>query len=405
VGLRENQPAVHAFTGARVVVSPGRVLENATLVIRDGKIEAVGANVTPPADARVWPMNGKTLYPGFIDAYSDVGMPDSAGNDGNRGASYWNPQVRPFVDAASVFAGDDRRIPELRAQGFTVVMAVPQLGMFRGQTAAISLSSRPVADRVVRSGIAQSLSLGRDREIDTGYPTSSMGAIAFVRQTLHDADWHQRAHAAYERNPRDLRRPEANNALASLGLAVRGRQPVVIATRSEEEFLRALRFAEEFPLSLWIRGSGSEYRALIDALRTQRVPLILPLAYPDTPNIRRPEEALNVSLANLRHWHLAAENPGRLAAAGVEFALTSDGLTRRRDFVPNLRRAVQRGLAPDVALASLTVTPARYLGISRTHGTLEPGKVANLIVADGDLFVDGTVIQDVWVDGAVRDQS
>jgi imidazolonepropionase-like amidohydrolase len=399
VGLRDNQPAVHAFTGARVVMSPGRVLENATLVIRDGKIEAVGTNVMPPADARVWPMNGKSLYPGFIDAYSDVGMPDSAGSEANRGAAYWNPQVRPFVDAASVFAGNDRRIPEMRAQGFTVVMAVPQLGMFRGQTAAISLSGTPVPDRVVRSGIAQSLTLGRDREVDTGYPTSSMGAIAFIRQTLHDADWHQRAHAAHERDPRGLRRPEANNALSSLSGAVRGRQPIVVETQSEEEFLRALRFADEFPLTLWIRGSGFEYR-MIDALRTQRVPLILPLAYPDTPNIKRPEEALNVSLANLRHWHLAAENPGRLAAAGVEFALTSDGLARRRDFVPNLRRAVQRGLSPEVALASLTTTPARYLGISRTHGTLEPGKAANLIVADGDLFADGTVIQDVWVDGA-----
>ncbi|CAN5864373.1 hypothetical protein BH23GEM3_BH23GEM3_15190 [soil metagenome] len=397
-GLRDNTPAVHAFTGARIVVAPGRVLENATLVIREGKIEAVGTNVTAPADARVWSMGGRTLYPGFIDAYSDVGMPGEPDADEGRGAGYWNAQVRSSLDATAVFAGDDARTGELRAQGFTVAMAVPQLGMFRGQTAAMSLSSAPVADRVVRSGVAQALSLTRDREIDAVYPTSSMGAIAFIRQTLHDADWHQRAHAAYERNPRGAQRPEANAALAALGVAVRGRQPVVIETRSEEDFLRVMRFADEFPLSVWIRGSGSEYR-LLDAIRTHKVPLILPLAYPDTPNIKRPEEALNVSLANLRHWHLAPENPARLAAAGVEFALTSDGLARRRDFVPNLRRAVQRGLSPEVALAALTTTPARYLGISRTHGTLEPGKAANLVVADGDLFVDSATIHDVWVDG------
>ncbi|CAN5843252.1 hypothetical protein BH23GEM6_BH23GEM6_09870 [soil metagenome] len=397
-GLRENTPAVHAFTGARIVVAPGRVLENATLVIRDGKVEAVGANVTPPADARVWQMQGRTLYPGFIDAYSDVGMPEKTNDDAGRGAAYWNPQVQSSVDAATVFAGDDRRIPDLRGQGFAVAMAVPQLGMFRGQTAVISLSSAPVADRVVRTGVAHSLSFTRDREVDTGYPTSSMGAIAFIRQTLHDADWHHRRHAAYNRNPQNQGRPETNSALAALARAVSGQQPVVVETRSAEELLRAFRIAGEFPLSLWIRGSGSEYR-IVDELRNKRVPLILPLVYPDTPNIKRPEESLNVSLSNLRHWYLASENPSRLSAAGVEFALTSDGLTRRRDFVPNLRRAVQRGLAPDVALAALTTTPARYLGISRTHGTLEAGKAANLIVADGDLFSDGTTIHDVWVDG------
>jgi imidazolonepropionase-like amidohydrolase len=401
-GLRDNPPRVHALTNARIVAAPGRVLSNATLVIRDGVIEAVGANVRPPADARVWDLSGHTLYAGFIDAYSAVGMRTevpAADTAEARGAVYWNPQVRSFVDAVAEYAADDDEGPaSLRAQGFTVAHAVPQLGLFRGQTAVISLGSGTVADRVVRPGVAQSVTLARDNEFGFTYPTSAMGAIAFIRQTLHDADWHARARTAYERNPQGVRRPEANAALAALGRALRREQPLLIEARTEEEALRALRFRDEFPIQVWLRGSGSEYR-LLDEFRGLDVPLILPVNFPQAPAVATAEQALNASLGVLRHWHLAPENPARLAGMNVRFAFTADGLTDRTQFLPNVRRAVERGLAPDVALAALTTVPAGYLGISATHGTLEVGRVANIVVARGDLFSDGTRIDAVWVDG------
>jgi imidazolonepropionase-like amidohydrolase len=403
-GLRENVPAVHAFTGARIVVAPGRVLENGTLVIRDGVVEAVGANVTPPADARLWPMDGRTIYPGFIDAYTHVGMrselPESDDEDEpERGAVYWNPQMRAFADALAEFPGDEaEESAALRAQGFTVANVVPRIGIFRGQTAAVSLASGRVPERVIRPGIAQSLTLRRDPSLGFGYPTSSMGAVAFIRQALHDADWHTRAGTAYDRSPQGVQRPERNAALAALAAAARGDQPLLVEAQSEEEVLRALQLRDEFPVSLWVRGSGSEYR-LIEEMRALNAPLILPLAYPDTPNVQRPADALNVSLGDLRHWHLAPENPARVAAAGVEFALTASGIGRRQSFLGNLRTAVDRGLDPEVALAALTTVPARYLGISGTHGTLERGRAANLVIADGDLFRQDAAIQDVWVDG------
>jgi len=398
-GLRENPASVHALTNARIVVSPGRVVERGTVVIRDGLIEAVGANVRVPADARVWELGGRTLYPGFIDAYTDVGMPTEVEEaEAERGAVYWNPQVRSFVDAASVFGSGGAGVAELRAQGFTVGLAVPRLGMFRGQAAAVSLGEGPVSERVLRPGVAQAVSLARDGRVGTGYPTSAMGAIAFIRQTLYDADWHARARAAYERDPRGTRRPELNRALDALGPVVAGSQPLLFEVRSAEEFLRARRIAEEFGISPWIRASGSEY-LLLDAIGKPNVPLIVPVAFPAAPDVKRPEAALSVSLSRLRHWHLAPENPARLAAAGIEFALTADGLERRSDFLPNVRRAVARGLPADVALAALTTVPARYLGLERTHGTLEPGKVANIVVVEGDLFDDGAEIRDVWVDG------
>ncbi|HUE96155.1 MAG TPA: amidohydrolase family protein [Longimicrobiaceae bacterium] len=400
-GLRENNSTVHALVGGRVVIAPGRTLENATLVLRDGVIEAIGQDVQPPADARVWAMEGRTIYPGFIDPYSDAGMRaelgDSAGN-GARGAAYWNPQLRSWVDATAEMAREDDRVDGLRSQGYTVVNAVPQLGMFRGSTAILSLGEGDVARRVLRSGVAQSLVLTRDEEVGTGYPTSAMGAIAFIRQTLLDADWHERAHAAYTRAPEGLSRPEATPALAALTPAARGTQPLLVEVGSEDEFLRALALADEFPLSLWLRASGREY-LITDAVADAGVPLILPLGFPDAPDIEAPEDAIDLSLAELRHWHLAPENPSRLAAAGVDFSFTAHGLEDRDDFLPKLRAAVAAGLHPNDALAALTTRPAALLGIDRTHGTLERGKAANLVILDGDLFADDSEVQDVWVDG------
>lgn len=399
-GMRDNSPRVHALTGARIVVAPGNVIENGTLVIRDGVIEAVGARVAPPVDARIWDMSGRTLFAGFIDAYADVGMPAGApeGEDAERGPVAWNPQIRAHVDAAAELAPDDERIEALRAQGFTLAMAVPRTGMFRGRTAAVGLGNGPVRDRVVRSSIAQAVTLQRDNSFGFMYPTSAMGSVAFIRQTMHDADWHMRAWAAYNRNPAGLRRPEMNAALAALAPALRGEQPVLFEAGTDEDVLRILEIAREFPITTWIRASGYEYR-VIDALAGLRAPLIVPVAYPDVPNVDRPETALNISLADLRHWHRAPENPGRLAAAGIGFALTSDGLENRSRFLPNVRRAVERGLSADAALAALTTTPARYLGLERTHGTLEAGKVANIVVADGNPFTDSVAIRDVWIDG------
>jgi imidazolonepropionase-like amidohydrolase len=405
VGLRENAPTVHALTNARIVVAPGRELTNATLVIRNGVIEAVGANVRPPADARVWDMSGRTLYPGFIDAYADVGQRTQlteAERDNVRGAIYWNPQVRSWLDAIADFSADDAdRASTLRSQGFALAMAVPRIGMFRGHTAVVSLGEGTVADRVVRANVAQSVSLARDNQAGGGYPTSAMGSMTFIRQTLHDADWHARAHAAYQRNPQGAQRPETNAALQALVPALRGEQPLLIETRSEEEALRALGFARDFTgLRLWLRGSGGEYR-MLDQFRGSNVPLILPVNFPQAPDISRPENALNLSVAQLRHWQLAPENPARLAAAGVRFALTTDGLGNQRgQFLGNVRRAVERGLTPEQALAALTTTPAELLGVARTHGTLEVGKVANVVVADGDVFTSNTArVESVFVDG------
>ncbi|MHB1167780.1 MAG: amidohydrolase family protein [Longimicrobiales bacterium] len=399
VALRDNTPGVHAFTNTRIVVAPGRVLERATLVVRNGLVEAVGANVDVPADARVWDMSGRTLYPGFIDAHADLAL-GLAPEDDQRdpGPVHWNPQVRAYFSAAGDFRDSEDRRSALRAQGFTAVNAVPQLGIFRGRTAVISLGDGTASERVLRPNVAQALAFRGSSDLGGGYPNSPMGAIALIRQTLLDADWYTRAWTAHRSSPRDVPQPETNIALASLNDVVEGDEPLLVEAASELEILRARAIAEEFPVSLWLRGSGHEYR-ILDVLSGSRTPLVLPLDFPDAPDVASPEKALDAELDDLRHWYLAPENPARVAAAGLQFAFTADGISKADEFLNNLRTAVARGLAPDVALAALTVNPARMLGIDAQVGTLERGKLANIVVLDGNLFDDGATIRDVWVEG------
>jgi len=397
-GMRDNTPAVHAFTNATIVTSPGNTITNATLVVRNGVIEAVGRNARVPADARVWNMQGRTIYPGFIDAHAHVGQQEPR-VELDRGNASWNPQLRAHLQASSEFNADGDGSDVLRKAGFTTAATVPTLGVFRGQAAVFSLNNGAPADRLVRDNVAQSVSLTQSREFGFTYPTSPIGVMAMIRQTLYDARWHYDAHEAFRRSPAGLTRPEHNAVLASLEDAARGRQPLVFDTQSDEEVLRVLRIAEEFGIeNPWIKGSGHEYR-IADYLKTKRTSLILPIELPSKPDIETPEDALNASLAELRHWYLAPENPARLATEGITFSFTAAGLSNPAHILRNLRGMVHAGLDTRTALAALTTNPAELLGISRTHGTLETGKTANFVIADGDIFAAGTRILDVWTDG------
>jgi len=396
-GIKDNTPAVHAFTNATIVVSPGNVLQNATLVIRDGVIESAGVNTKPPDDARIWDMAGKTVYPGFIDPHSDVGHADPR-VEIEMGSQSWNPNLRAHLSAANEYNIEDDGADELRSQGFTTALSVPPLGIFRGSTSVVSLSDGPVSERLVKSDVAQAVNIDRSWDFGFTYPTSSIGVIALIRQTLYDAGWHKRAHEIYQANPAGLERPEMNQVLAALSGVIEGDQPIIFETDSDEEILRALRLRDEFDIPIWIRGNGHEYK-LLDVLSNENVPYILPLTYPDKPDVDSPEDALDEDFAELRHYYLAPENPSRLSASGVLYSITADGLESKKDFLSKLRLAVDAGLSPEDALAALTMNPAKLLGIDATHGSLEAGKAANFVVADGNLFTENAHINDVWVDG------
>ena len=398
-GIRDNGIGCHALVGARVVTAPGQVLDGATIVIRNGLIQQVGRNMEPPPGARVWDLAGHTIYPGFIDAHADLGM-DAVPEGGDVGPTHWNPQVRAWFSTTMNSQDDPDRRAALRSQGFGTALVVPKQGIFRGTASVVNLGDAGVRDRVLRPDLVQAVGFQRSFELGGAYPNSAMGTIALIKQTFMDADWYMRAWGAYEASGRAFLPPETSEALAALEDAVQGNQPIVFETGSEEEYLRAYKLAAEYGVDAWFRGSGEEYR-IIDVLRGRTDPLIIPLSFPDAPDVDDPESALNASLADLRDWYLAPTSPAQLAAAGIRFAITSDGLSSLNEFLPNLRIAVARGLSTDDALAALTTTPAAWLGLENTHGTIEEGKIANLVVSEGDLFTEEATVRDVWVHGQV----
>lgn len=421
-GLHNNTPAVFALTNATVVIKPGQTLVDATLLIRNGIIQDVGQNISIPADAWRIDMKGCYIYPGFIDLWIESGFPAGQASSPARGrpggaedmgtasprpgsqspslsgAVHWNPQIRSWYDAAAHFRYDEKTASLLRSQGILMGQNIPPLGIFRGHTALISLGDGAESELLIRNQVAQALSFNRSTELGTGYPTSLMGVIALMRQTWYDAQWYAQAQQSWQKNPRGISRPEQNLALEALQLASADRKPVIFETEDELAILRALAITQEFQLNTWIMGNGFEYRRL-EALRNLKTPLILPLDFPATPDIEQPEKAMNISLEELRHWDYAPENPALLHNAGIRFAISSRGMHNPGDFLKNIQRAVHRGLPAEVALQALTLTPAQWLGIEHMAGSLEPGKIANFIVTDGDLFASNSLINEVWIDG------
>lgn len=406
--LRDNTPTVHAFTNVRIVTAPGSVIASGTVVIRKGIVEAAGANVAVPADARIWDLPGRTIYPGFIDLASSYGMPQASpgGARGPLGSTpeptatgplSWNQKTLSHVSGAEQFRPDPKAAEKLRSQGFVAVLTRSTQGIFRGSSALVTVGDGAAREVVIRSSVSQHVTLSQTGSFLSGYPNSLMGTIAHVRQTFSDADWYRRAWEAYDKDP-SLPRPETNASLEALLGAVRGSQTVVIDASDELDFLRAARIQKEFGLKGWINGSGSEFRRL-DAVAATKLPVVVPLNFPEAPAVQSPEEALAVTLEDMRMWDVAPENPARLVKAGTVVALTSDQLKDAGSFLVQARKAVERGLTPDAALAALTSTPARLLGIERRLGLIAKGAAASFVVTDGDLFGEKTKVEEVWIDG------
>jgi N-acetylglucosamine-6-phosphate deacetylase len=391
VGLSENPPDTVLLENARVVIAPGLIVEPASISIRGTSIVAVGPEIAPLAGAKVIDCTGKTIYAGLIDAFGEIEVPEPPAD----GVGHWNGYILPRRSAATAVKSVADSAAS-RSQGVTMRLLAPKGGIVKG-TGCLVMFGGQSGVTIVDEDVAQHLQLTvpRDKRRDS-YPNSPMGAVALLRQTLADSDWYTRAWAAYNNKP-ELRRPVRNDDLARIAADRSGGQFIVDAP-NERMALRAERIANEFSLNIVLRGSGREYRdlqAIADSGRT----VLVPVDFPDAPDVASEASADDVSLVELLHWHFAPENPAQLAAAGVTFCLTSDGLDDPKAFLKNIRTAVDRGLSSDAALAALTTTPAQWLGIDHFAGRLRSGSLANLVITDGELFDKDTKVLETWVAG------
>ncbi|TMQ67861.1 MAG: amidohydrolase, partial [Candidatus Eisenbacteria bacterium] len=398
-----------AIVGARIVPAPGQVIERGTVVIRDGVIVAVGPHVAVPADARIWKADSLTVYPGLIDAF--VAPPPEAPRaqregtgrrqrqaaepEKPKGAGHALASVHPEFHMAEALPLDKDQVEALRAAGFAAVQAVPRDGILRGQSAVAGLEDGSPRAAVLEEDAMQVIALEPAPE---GYPGSLMGAIAVVRQAFLDARWYGEVQATYARSPQGKERPETNVSLEALQPTVKGTRPALFVADEMLEVLRSAAIAREAGVKAVVVGAGDEYKR-VSEIAAAGMALVVPVTFPEPPDLSDPDQAVEVSTEELRHWYRAPENAAILARHGVPFALTANGLKDVKAFRARVGQAIERGLTPAEALAAVTTTPARILGLSDRLGTIGPGKIANLTVVRGDLFSEKSKVRDVWVDG------
>src|SRR5688572_22054043 len=410
------QDGVWALTNARIETVARGVIERGTIVIRDGLIEAVGADVRPPPDARIVDLAGKRVYPGLIDLTSTLGLasaPVSGGGPGGQpgaGAQSSSATVRNVgLEPGRVIANELRPsasdIRTGRDAGITTVLIAPSRGAFRGLSALVPLRDESPQQYVVKSPVA--LHMGFQGAQGTGsggrYPSTLLGVIAYERQSFYDARHHAAVQERYRAGARGAARPSYDADLDALVPVVRGTVPAFFAADRENEIRRAVRIGDEFDLKLTIVGATEGFRA-IDALK-RADGVVVSLDFPRSPQVTgwsyrsTQRHALDDSAATDSAVRRALEaNAATLHGAGIRFALASGG-QRSSEFLDNVRKAIAAGLPRDVALQALTIRAAEVAGVGPQLGSIEAGKIANLVVAERDILGDSAKVRMVFVDG------
>jgi imidazolonepropionase-like amidohydrolase len=414
IGVRADAPHIYAIKGARLVTAAGAPIAAGTIVIKNGLIDAIGADVQPPAEAIVIEGAGLSVYPGLIDMGTSTGVettgstpPASFRTTEEAERFRRNAILRPDLEVAGYVRPDAPELTRFASSGVTSVLATPAGGVVKGQSALVNVTAGPdepqigaVADtrrglQIIRSPVALHVDFG-GRGGGGGYPASLMGTIAFVRQSFLDAQHHQLSKQRYERVKTGITRPIHDATLDALQPALTGRLPVAFEADAAREIVRALSMAKEFKLDPVIT-SAREADQVAAELKAQNARVIYNLNFPVRSRMLAPDA--DEPVRELRTRAQAPKVPAALDKAGLTFAFSSSGVRDPRDFVRNAARAVREGLPADAAVRALTIDAAKIAGAAERVGSLEKGKIANIVVTEGDLFDEKMRVRHVFVDG------
>lgn len=430
--VRAEAPKVVAIRGARIVTAAGPAIESGTIVMRGATIESVGASVTVPGEADVIEGRGLTVYPGLIDLgntrAAEQPVPPAPNASTSAELERWKRTqiLKPQARAADAVKVDDVELTKLAAAGITSVLALPSGDVISGQSALVNVVGPPddpqignIVDSrrrlvVVKSPVALHVSFPeRPRAGGNAYPASLMGVIAFVRQSFLDAQHYAAARQAVPGGAAGLTLQGAGAAgltlqgvgapgltedptLEAMQPAIERKVPVAFEANEARQILRALKMARELKLDPIVTG-GLEANEVVAELKAQNARVVYSLNYPQRPRTLAPDA--DESYHTLRERADAPKVPGELAKAAVPFGFATSGLGDPHDFVKNAAKAVRAGLSEDAALRALTAGAAAIAGVEQRMGSLEKGKLANVIVTDGNLFDEKTKITRVFVEG------
>jgi imidazolonepropionase-like amidohydrolase len=405
------EPRYFAIINARIVTVAGPPIEKGTVVIARGLIQAVGTSVAIPPEAWVIDGAGLTVYPGLLDAGTDLGLPKPEGADESAAAGHprrgpspagevaMDPEDRPATTPWRVAADElrihDKRIAEWRNAGFTTTLSLPDGGIFPGQGSLIDLAGERAGDFVIVPNAALPISLKALGGFFS-FPGSLMGTVAYVRQVYDDTRWYAEAEPISEANAGKSERLPYDRTERVINATLQSKEIVLLSANNSVEILRALRLAAEWKIPAVLFGGQQGYD-VADAIAASKIPVLVNLKWPERAKDADPEA--EQTLRELRFRDRAPSTPAVLAKAGAHFAFYSGGLATPKDIFKNVRRALDAGLAPEAALRAFTIEAAEILGVSNRLGTIEPGKIANVVVADGDILNEKTKVKDVFIDG------
>jgi imidazolonepropionase-like amidohydrolase len=397
-GVADERSGYYVFTNATIVKDAATTLSSASMIIKDGKIIAVGKDIKIPQDAVTIDCKGRYIYPSFIDIYSDYGMPapqtgtggfnffgPTQFNSATKGAYGWNQSIKSEVDAYRLFAKDEAKANSLRELGFGTVLTHVKDGIARGTGSLVTLADDNENFSIIKEKASANYSFNKGTSTQS-YPSSMMGMIALLRQTYLDAQWYKQKPAGEGLNL-SLQAWLDNQSL-----------PQIFDAGDKWNDLRADRIGDEFGVQYIIKGGGNEYQR-IKEVKSTNATYIISLNFPQAMDVEDPNDARFVSVSDMKHWELAPTNPAALEKAGIPFCLTTADLRDGKQFTANLKLAFQYGLSETAALNALTKTPATALGVYNQVGSLEAGKLANFIITSGPVFNEKTQIIQNWIRG------
>jgi imidazolonepropionase-like amidohydrolase len=391
----------------KIVPVAGAAIDKGAIVIRDGLIESVGPvdKIKVPEDAEIVEADGLVAYPGLISAFTnafiELARPEAQPSSYEEvmQARTQPAQPDPFPPGPAAMILEQLKpkkaaIEGYHKGGFTTVLVAPLRGIFEGQSVVLDLNGEALGPMVVRNGAALHINFTTER--GGGYPSSLMGTIALIRQSFMDAGYYAARQAQYAMNPNGIKRPAYEARLEALVPFVRDRRPVVFQCSNVEDVKRALKIVAEFKLNAMLAGANEAWRAA-DVIKKSPVPLLVALDF------RPPQTSAYATQGEELRRKAEAEiypaNAANLAKAGIGFALVSGANPDGPTALKNVRAAIKAGLAKEAALEALTIVPARCLGLERTLGSLEAGKIANVVLVKGEIFDEGAQVARVFIDG------
>lgn len=407
----------YAITNVNITQAPGRKIEMGTVLVKDGLIISVGKSVTIPPEAKIIKADSMYLYAGFIDGLSHVGVEKPKEKEDEDVDDPSNPPndiagIQPDRDVRSLLNPTDKSVDDWRKLGFTAAHVVPEGKMLPGSGSIVLLAGETPDDMVYKSGTSLFSQL---RGASGIYPNTVIGVMAKYRDLYRNASYAKSYKQRYEQDGAGMDRPVSDRVLEAFYPVIDKRIPVAFKAESVLDIQRVLTLKNELGFNLML-GEVKQGWDVIDKIKGANASVFLSLELPELKE-EKESDSSETEESDAKKELTAAEQeqkrleerkkqmimnhynqPALLTARGVTFGFSTLE-AKSKDIKSNLSKMVENGLSEDAAIAALTTSPAQLLGLSKTMGTVDAGKIANLVISDKPYFDQKSNVKMVFVDG------